>query len=439
MSQDDGKADLLSSLREAVDYATTAGLLNDANALATLDAAESARRDGQAPDLKAVSQALNDMVALIAPLTLADLHFHRNPLSRENQARTRMYQFWLPVMALLTLVLIGYLMQSLRQAQSFVARVEQVQSQHPEQRLAALQQMVLVDKLLAASSSKPGSSVRVQYLEKLSEMQRLNDELVALSALADDWLSGPGDAFSGLSSLPPEPELDSGAAPPAAAAESVGGLNQTGGTGEAGHADSSAATLEASAQGSTAVEETTVLCEGKDGELLLPDRLKKLPQWMQEMAFDDLRTFCFRLQLAGSGSRSMPEFKSILSKLGAAMPTIKDKIRLRSEWLLPFLYGLLGSMLFVMRTIGNIRLPAMHDMSILMRIALGGMAGIVVGWFSIGDPGATAGITSAIAWPFVLAFVTGYGIEALFSVLDRMNRIIADATYPKREAGTGTP
>jgi hypothetical protein len=437
VSQDDGKADLLSSLREAVDYATTAGLLKDANALATLDAAESARRDGQAPDLKAVSQALNDMVALIAPLTLADLHFHRNPLSRENQARTRMYQFWLPVMALLTLLLIGYLMQSLRQAQSFVARVEQVQSQHPEQRLAALQQMVLVDKLLAASTSRPGSSVRVQYLEKLSEMQRLNDELVALSALADDWVSGPGDAFSGLSSLPPEPQSDPGAA---AAADSAGGLSQTGGTGQAGNVASSTATpLEATEQGSTPVEESTVLCEGKDGELLLPDRLKKLPQWMQEMAFDDLRTFCFRLQLAGSGSRSMPEFKSILSKLGAAMPTIKDKIRLRSEWLLPFLYGLLGSMLFVMRTIGNIRLPAMHDMSILMRIALGGMAGIVVGWFSIGDPGATAGITSAIAWPFVLAFVTGYGIEALFSVLDRMNRIIADTTYPKREAGTGTP
>ena len=154
------------------------------------------------------------------------------------------------------------------------------------------------------------------------------------------------------------------------------------------------------------------------------------------MAADDLRNYCFNTQLQ-SGS---PGAQSAAVSLGAIVPNlisasdhVKHVVALQSEWILPFLYGLLGSMLFVMRAVGNIRLPAMQAMSILMRIALGGMAGIVVGWFSIGDPGAQSQITSAIAWPFVLAFVVGYGIEALFSILDRMNNLIADTSYAKRD------
>jgi cytochrome bd-type quinol oxidase subunit 2 len=129
-------------------------------------------------------------------------------------------------------------------------------------------------------------------------------------------------------------------------------------------------------------------------------------------------------------------FESPILLINAAA-RMKDRVALRSEWILPFLYGLLGSMLFVMRAVGNIRLPAMLAMPILMRIALGGMAGIVVGWFLIGDPGAQSQIAFAIAWPFVLAFIVGYGIEALFSILDRMNSLIADTSYSKRDGIAG--
>lgn len=154
------------------------------------------------------------------------------------------------------------------------------------------------------------------------------------------------------------------------------------------------------------------------------------------MAADDLRNYCFKTQLqSASEGREAPSVSlaAIVPKLINASALLKDRVALQSEWILPFLYGLLGSMLFVMRAVGNIRLPAMQAMSILMRIALGGMAGIVVGWFSIGDPGAQSQITSAIAWPFVLAFVVGYGIEALFSILDRMNNLIADTSHTKRD------
>lgn len=176
----------------------------------------------------------------------------------------------------------------------------------------------------------------------------------------------------------------------------------------------------------------------ESGELQLPDGWEQRPQWMQRMAADDLRNFCFKLLLRSNSVGSLsPNLSAIVPSLINAAPTIKERIALYTEWILPFLYGLLGAMLYMMRTVGNIRLPAMHSMSILMRIALGGMAGIVMGWFAIGDPGGRQQVSSAVAWPFVLAFISGYGIEALFVILDRMNRFIADTSYAKRDGQAG--
>ncbi len=399
--------DLVASLREAVNYATTAGLLNDATALTVLETAEGAQQRGEPPDLKSVSEALNGMVALIAPLTLADLHFDRNPLSPDNQARTQRFQFWLPVLALILLLVIGYFMQSLRQSQSFIARVERVQSQNPDQKVAALQQMILFDNPLEAS--KPRDTMRDQYLEKVADLQRLTTELVSLSGLAEQLApdrDGQNFVVYKLKRLAASIRDLYDPVPPPPALEQQPGVPPG-------------------------------WCEATEtGDLKLPEEWLRWPPWMQRMAADDLRNFCFKLQLhSGRGDQQAPNLGAIVPKLINAVPTIRERISLRAEWILPFLYGLLGSMLFMMRTVGNIRLPAMRALSILMRIALGGMAGIVIGWFSIGEPGAQAQMSSAIAWPFVLAFVAGYGIEALFSILDRMNRFIADTSYSKRDAG----
>jgi len=407
------RVDLLVSLREAVDYATTAGLLKDAKALGALDAAEAARQRGEQPDLKPVSEALNDMVTLIAPLTLADLHFDRNPLSPGNQTRTRKAQFWLPLLALVLLLTIGYFMQSLRDAQSFIARVERVEGQNPDQKLAALQQMILFDNPL--ETSKPRDTMREQYLGKVAELQRLTTELVSLSGQVGEL----APELNPLSEGQPYPRLKRLVA-------SIQALW-------------SARPVPVQIPQSTPVPPG--LCQvAESGDLKLPGEWALWPQWMQRMAVDDMRNFCFKLLLqAGRVGQLSPDLGSIVPKLINATPVIRERIALRSEWILPFLYGLLGSLLYVMRAVGNIRLPAMHSMSILMRIALGGMAGIVIGWFSIGDPGGRSQVSSVIAWPFVLAFIAGYGIEALFSILDGMNSLIAGTSHAKREGQPPNP
>jgi hypothetical protein len=112
-------------------------------------------------------------------------------------------------------------------------------------------------------------------------------------------------------------------------------------------------------------------------------------------------------------------------------PVIYDtqiKINMLVTWLLPGLYGLLGACVYVMRRLILTRhtLPgngsALNALSLLLRIALGGLAGIIIGWFWVpgaGSPGSLSQITSI---PFGIAFLAGFSIETLFSLLDKLNR-----------------
>ncbi|MGX7004878.1 hypothetical protein [Caballeronia sp. KNU42] len=122
----------------------------------------------------------------------------------------------------------------------------------------------------------------------------------------------------------------------------------------------------------------------------------------------------------------------------SAWPVIyqtKAKINLLVTWLLPGLYGLLGACVYVLRDLVLLRdnVAPVQDkrvvgiLLILLRVALGGLAGIIIGWFWV--PSSTPGNTSVVAVPissipFGLAFMAGFSIDTLFSLLDRVNKTI---------------
>lgn len=87
---------------------------------------------------------------------------------------------------------------------------------------------------------------------------------------------------------------------------------------------------------------------------------------------------------------------------------------------LPMLLGLLGAYAFVLRSISlDIRQFAFEEYSVLhhvVRLALGAVAGVAVGWLL--KPEQVGLLSSVPAW--VLAFVAGYGIELVFTFLDRV-------------------
>jgi hypothetical protein len=97
------------------------------------------------------------------------------------------------------------------------------------------------------------------------------------------------------------------------------------------------------------------------------------------------------------------------------------------KWVLPLLYGALGAMVFVVRTLSvqaRDRLFRREALvSLVLRVFLGMISGLAIGWFWNQNPaGATAAgaLTITTLSPFALAFVAGYGVELFFALLDKI-------------------
>ncbi len=104
--------------------------------------------------------------------------------------------------------------------------------------------------------------------------------------------------------------------------------------------------------------------------------------------------------------------------------------------LLPLLYGWLGACIYVLRSLPAKILSVTYsrESGILygLRIFLGLLAGLVVGWFF--KPEANQELFRTIS-PFTLAFLAGYSVEMLFSFMDKL--VGAFTQQPDRSQTTG--
>jgi len=113
------------------------------------------------------------------------------------------------------------------------------------------------------------------------------------------------------------------------------------------------------------------------------------------------------------------------------------------SYLLPLLYGILGASTSILRTLsGQINSVTYSDeagIQHLLRIALGALAGIVVGWFSFLLPTDAAGFLGSVS-PLAIAFLVGYNIELFFSTMDlamnKVSQIQQRAAAPEAVQGT---
>jgi hypothetical protein len=88
-----------------------------------------------------------------------------------------------------------------------------------------------------------------------------------------------------------------------------------------------------------------------------------------------------------------------------------------ASFVLPILFGTIGAIAYVIRTISDqinkttfsVTSPIRH----IMRVILGALAGVVVGLFN--------GLTTQFSLPpLAVAFLAGYGVEAVFSMFDNL-------------------
>jgi hypothetical protein len=103
-----------------------------------------------------------------------------------------------------------------------------------------------------------------------------------------------------------------------------------------------------------------------------------------------------------------------------ALVNSKSILAILSQYLLPLLYGMVGSLAYILRTLSseiqNVTFTRGSDVRYALRWPLGMLAGVTVGlFFSPADFAGLAAIT-----PLGLAFLAGYGVELVFAGLDRM-------------------
>ena len=94
---------------------------------------------------------------------------------------------------------------------------------------------------------------------------------------------------------------------------------------------------------------------------------------------------------------------------------------------MPLVYGILGAATSVLRSLSkkieDVTFSGDTGIQNLLRISLGALAGIVVGWFSFLLPNAAGNFLGAVS-PLAIAFLVGYNIELFFSLMDAgINRV----------------
>nr|VFK08784.1 MAG: hypothetical protein BECKLPF1236B_GA0070989_100429 [Candidatus Kentron sp. LPFa] len=107
-------------------------------------------------------------------------------------------------------------------------------------------------------------------------------------------------------------------------------------------------------------------------------------------------------------------------------------------YLLPLLYGLLGAATYILRQLSIVtremtftRNAGIH---FRLRISLGALAGMSIGWFLSPEDAATLALS-----PFALAFLVGYNVELLFLLMDKFIQSVAKIIESKLDENKATP
>jgi hypothetical protein len=107
-------------------------------------------------------------------------------------------------------------------------------------------------------------------------------------------------------------------------------------------------------------------------------------------------------------------------------------------FLLPVLYGALGTCAFVMRSLFREMVDRTFDArrtgEFTVRIFLGMLSGLTLQWLVVRSDGTVAGGMT----PAVLAFLGGYSVEMLFTAMDRLVQVVAGRMRTPHRSQTGT-
>jgi hypothetical protein len=414
-------ADLDSVRRDAslaIAYARSAGLLPNDSLPRTLATLEGLPKD-QAPSpeqIAALNIALNDVIKIIAPITLVDLREGRSPFDATGQRRGARAQIGLSLFCVLLTFAVAFFTQLLNQqtvaakALYDIQRSQPLDDLHKAERLAqALAQSQTNDQIGIGSDTDMDA-----YHKLIDDLSAASDHISAAYELARA-MNAKASRFLGTMVT----AFDSTYMPWSSAA--------TGPTAPASR----------DAMPAVSVDHTKLIQDRSN----LPSydsfvASQQPPLVVKSASWSEL-PLAFRVQEGQFLQKTgLGYYVLAANKTSSLTYSLEAYISFLKSWLLPLLYGLLGASVYCMRNLLNPRTANTSLVGIIFRISLGGIAGIAIGWLSLpSGPGQDVSVTMA---PFLIAFLAGFSIDALFAILERATRSLIGVAEGRPEAGRST-
>lgn len=394
---------LLKDARLVIDYAVRVGRLPDDRLQKAVYAVESAASASVAQEgVITLTTALNNAISAIAPMTIINLRAGGNPFDPRNQRYILALQVIFCVLAIALTLCVAHMTDILQRQSTALNAIQQINEKNNFlNKVSALRKMLKVDEVL----EKKDSTSFDQYQHSLVELRDLKDKLAALYALLSSaalgsWLPGRVDSYlANSSAYSPEDKSN------------LIAINKT------PNEESQTQSRNAKSQ-----SQNSDICafNSKDYEII--SMSKDYPQWLKQAMSNSLEEQCVTTKLGLI--TNFPPVHVVLFKAQADMASLNG-------WILPFLYGLLGAVVFVLRNLLDPRTPVMGFFPSIMRVALGGLAGIIIGWFWVPSAFKVGDIATITSIPFGLAFLAGFSIDILFSILDRLSRTVSEPAAQK--------
>ena len=385
----DDIASLLEDARLVIAYAVRAGKLPD-NTLPEAVSRLAKLTDTGEPDVLAFQTAMNSAVLAMEPMTIADLRAGRSPFDSRNVKSRKRWQVGLAVFTLVIVGAIAHCHFLIQREEVALRAFNESRDARGSEKITAARKIVQFQDALDPKSCK------------FDEYQRARHDLRTLADLTVvSW-----EALRRLAEESPWPLWDQVKKTAALAPVSV----------------AHAAIPRTATPSAASVQTIDHICDPRER----PDFVANgYPAWLKNVIYDSVDEICF-------ASTLKLDVQELRLNLAEWVPTIQQRISLQTAWVLPFLYGLLGACVYIMRRLLFYAKEAfVENVVIVLRLALGALSGVVISWFAVPNSGTAMPLIQASSWPFALAFLAGFSIDNLFFMLDRLNRSISGRDRPR--------
>ncbi len=377
--------ELIADSEMVCNVAIRLGRLSQAEFLAALGVAKQARDSGVGvyEATAALQRLLGAAVAALAPITFADLKSGWSPFEKK---RTNVWAIAFGLICIFLILAVGYGTLIYNRAVAVHATLVELQSPKAPEQLVKLVGLILSNEgqLRKSIGSGATDTLTEAVYQSLYEIKRADERVQAFS-----WLSGRlVDHGTVLGHLMSYLGLLDNPRPTELTTEQIDKLKKL--QAEVLQSNSPLSQYQLRAQ---QIEKS---------------QFEPINAW-----FDNVTLFNQVAQIQRIHPQHALGLEVIVFQLGEA-------VNLLGLWVLPVLYGMLGSAVFHMRRYLDSSVTDPSWMRSLYRTFLGGFAGIVVVWIWTPTAAKSADPAFATLSAFTVAFLVGFSTDIFFQALDRL-------------------